>query len=318
MRWLTSLCVLAASWTAGVLAADADSEMKSVPLRTHSLSAPYLDSDMASRWWDFGGDTLIRADKYVRLAADQPAQSGWLFSRIPLTANNWEIEMEFSISGKGSLHGDGFALWVTKERAQPGNVFGHVDRFEGLGVFFDTYKNNRPGVVFPYVMAMMGDGNTMYDRANDGKANELGGCSARGLRGSTVPSKARLTYIKDESLSLELQYKTEGTWTKCFDIKATDAVPLKLPNQAYLGFSAHTGDLSDNFDIVDVQTKNLYTPRAATSRQGYGKTASSYTRQKEGGGWMWFFFKLILFAGLCVGAYVGYNAYRTRNRYSRF
>ena len=134
---------------------------------------------MSSRWWDFGGDTLIRADKYVRLAADQPSQSGWIFSRIPLTANNWEIEMEFSIAGKGNLHGDGFDMWITKERAQPGNVFGHTDRFEGLGLFFDTYKNNRPGVVFPYVMAMMGDGNTQYDRANDGKANELGGCSVR-------------------------------------------------------------------------------------------------------------------------------------------
>lgn len=85
--------------------------------------------------------------------------------------------MEFSIAGKGNLHGDGFAMWITKDRAQPGDVFGHVDRFEGLGVFFDTYKNNRPGVVFPYVMAMMGDGQTSYDRANDGKANELGGCS---------------------------------------------------------------------------------------------------------------------------------------------
>lgn len=120
---------------------------------------------------------MIRADKYVRLAADQPSQSGWIFSRIPLTANNFEIEMEFSIAGKGNLHGDGFAMWITKERAQPGDVFGHTDRFEGLGVFFDTYKNNRPGVVFPYVMAMMGDGKTTYDRANDGKANELGGCS---------------------------------------------------------------------------------------------------------------------------------------------
>lgn len=25
---------------------------------------PYLDNDMQSRWWDFGGDTLVRADQY--------------------------------------------------------------------------------------------------------------------------------------------------------------------------------------------------------------------------------------------------------------
>lgn len=134
---------------------------------------------MSSRWWDFGGDTIIRADQYIRLTSDLPSQSGWLFSRLPLTATNWEIEFEFSIHGQGHLHGDGFAMWITKERAQPGPVFGHADQFEGLGIFFDTYKNNRPGVVFPYVMAMLGDGKTTYDAANDGKANELAGCSVR-------------------------------------------------------------------------------------------------------------------------------------------
>jgi mannose-binding lectin 2 len=28
-------------------------------------------------------------------------------------------------------------------------------------------------------MGMIGDGQTSYDQANDGKANELGGCSVR-------------------------------------------------------------------------------------------------------------------------------------------
>lgn len=47
-------------------------------------------------------------------------------------------------------------MWITKQRATQGPVFGSADKFEGLGIFFDTYKNNRPGVVFPYVMAMLG------------------------------------------------------------------------------------------------------------------------------------------------------------------
>lgn len=70
-------------------------------------------------------------------------------------------------------------MWLTKERATPGNVFGSMDKFNGLGIFFDTYKNNRPGTVFPYVMAMNGDGQTPYDKDNDGKANEVAGCSVR-------------------------------------------------------------------------------------------------------------------------------------------
>ena len=75
-------------------------------------------------------------------------------------------------------------MWLTKQRGIPGPVFGSTDKFEGLGIFFDTYKNNRPGVQFPYVMAMLGDGQTSYDIGNDGKANELGGCSVRRLTSS--------------------------------------------------------------------------------------------------------------------------------------
>src|SRR5438046_3141437 len=69
------------------------------------------------------------------------------------------------------------ALWITKQRAQTGTVFGFIDKFEGLGVFIDTYKNSGTGTAFPYVMAMLGDGQTSYDNHNDGKANDIGGCS---------------------------------------------------------------------------------------------------------------------------------------------
>lgn len=88
-----------------------------------------------------------------------------------------QIEVEFKIHGIGNLHGDGMAIWVTEGRASPGTVFGHKDYFKGLGVFIDTYKNHRPGTVFPYVMAMLGNGTEPYDKDNDGLASELAGCS---------------------------------------------------------------------------------------------------------------------------------------------
>jgi len=129
-------------------------------------------------------------------------------------------------------------MWITKERAVPGPVFGSVDRFEGLAIFFDTYKNNRPGVSFPLVMAMMGDGQTAYDQANDGKSNELASCSARGLRAASVPTKARVTYFQDKSLSVDLQYKSDSSWTPCFTVTATSDRSINIPNVSYLGFSA--------------------------------------------------------------------------------
>ena len=125
--------------------------------------------------------SYVYAGRYIRLTSDRQAQSGWLFSRMPMTATNWMIEVEFKIHGAGHLHGDGMAIWLTEERAQPGKVFGHRDNFNGLGVFIDTYKNQRPGVVFPYVMAMLGNSSVSYDKDHDGKDNELAGCSVCSL-----------------------------------------------------------------------------------------------------------------------------------------
>ncbi|KAF2836877.1 hypothetical protein M501DRAFT_1059808 [Patellaria atrata CBS 101060] len=311
-------------WSLGLISAQ-DGEIKSIALRTHSLGAPYLDSDLQSRWFDFGGDTVVRTDKYIRLTSDRPSRAGWLFSRVPLTATNWEIEVEFKIHGQNTLYGDGFAMWLTKQRATGGDVFGFVDKWDGLAIFFDTYKNNRPGVVFPLVLAAMNDGTQPYDKENDGKANELAGCSSRGIRNQNFPTKARLTYFAEKSLKLELHYKTEGKWTECFDIP-----DVKIPPVAYLGFSAETGELSDNHDIISIQTRNLYQPNKPETGTGgstLGGTGSKggfmggSTKGKvrtEGGGWGWFLVKFVLFGFAVVGAYVGFTAWRTSRRASRF
>ncbi|OAA58582.1 lectin family integral membrane [Niveomyces insectorum RCEF 264] len=316
---LWSLALAAGAWAAGD-----DSEIKSIGLRTHSLGQPYLDSDMQSRWYEYGGDTVIRTDQYIRLTADRPSQMGWLFSRVPLTATNWQIEVEFKIHGQNTLYGDGFAMWLTKERGQQGPVFGSVDKFEGLGIFFDTYKNNRPGVVFPFVMAMVGDGKTSYDKDTDGKSNELAGCSARGIRGPH-PNLFRLTYFQDKSLKLELQYKAEGEWTLCFETSE----PPTLPPVTYLGFSAETGELSDNHDIISVSVSSLYGPpvndKTAGTPGSRGSTGhrpatagSTSSHGKQGGGWLWFFTKIVLFVVVLGGGYVGYTAWRTNKRSHRF
>ncbi|KAK5708397.1 hypothetical protein LTR97_000937 [Elasticomyces elasticus] len=310
---LSLLSVLLAAWSPFAVAQEAD-DVKSIPLRTHSLQQPYLDSDMQSRWFDFGGSTVIRADQYIRLTGQHPSQAGWIFSRVPLTATNWEIEVEFGVHGTNNLFGDGMAMWVTKDRAQQGTVFGMKDKFEGLGLFFDTYKNNRPGVVFPYIMAMVGDGQTSYDQANDGKANELAGCSVRGIRNADFNTKAKITYFQDKQLTVDIMYKKEDEWTRCFEVPN-----VKLPSVTYLGFSAETGELSDNHDLYKVETKNLYSPSGSTNRgaagsKEYSRGKGRPNQPKESGSWMWFFTKFLLAGSVLVVAYVGFTAYRARQR----
>ncbi|KEZ42623.1 hypothetical protein SAPIO_CDS5867 [Scedosporium apiospermum] len=317
--WLSAAGLAALAWAKKDTTSpkDIDGEVKSIALRTHTLVQPYLDSDMQSRWYDFGGDTIIRTDSYIRLTSDRPSQAGWIFSRVPLTATNWEVEVEFKIHGKNQLFGDGFAMWITKERASPGPVFGHADNFNGLGVFFDTYKNNRPGVVFPYVMAMFGDGNTRYDKETDGKNTELAGCSARGIRNAQVPTKLKLTYFQDKSLKLELQYKADGEWTQCFETNE----PPAMPQISYLGFSAETGELSDNHDIISIRARNLYiAPRSSKPAAGKNKKpqkAHSYQKKKSGS-WLGFLVKSVLVLFVIAGSYVAYTAWRTSKKSHRF
>ena len=115
---------------------------------------------------------------------------------------------------------------------------------------------------------------------------------------------------------MELMYKGDDEWLPCFDIP-----DVKIPSVAYLGFSAHTGELSDNFDILGVETKNLYNTGPAGSRpsqQDSKKGKTSDPNKPQGGSWSWFFFKVAIFLMLCGGGYVGYTMYRSRTRGSRF
>jgi len=92
-----------------------------------------------------------------------------------------------------------------------------------------------------------------------------------------------------------------------------------MPSTAYLSFSAETGELSDNFDIISVETRNVYSPVGSST--GIGKNMGQQSRggrgrreKKSGGGWGWFFMKIIMFIIVAGGAYVGYTYYRMKQR----
>jgi len=55
--WLQVLSCLA------VFGQQQDDSFKTVPLRTHSLYQPYLDSDLQSRWFDYGGSTISECNR---------------------------------------------------------------------------------------------------------------------------------------------------------------------------------------------------------------------------------------------------------------
>lgn len=297
----------------------------------HSLKKPFLDKYFSSRFYDYGGDTLIKSDSFIRLTGDRPGEAGWLFSKLPALPEHFQVEFDFKIHGEGSsLYGDGLAMWITTHKGELGPVFGSSDQFQGLGIFFDTYKNHRPGKTFPYVMAMVGDGKTFYDGANDGLANEVAGCSARGLHNPKDISHARLTYVKGKFLSFDLDYKTkneeERKWVNCFVIDADTAA---LPSSAlFLGFSARTGQLSENHDIHRVQVFSLRnppdsyqglldidngkTPRIEGKKASYDYFTNLQDQNKSGSSWTMFFMKIIGFLAVLIIALFAYGLYSTK------
>ena len=117
---------------------------------------------------------------------------------------------------------------------------------------------------------------------------------------------------------MDLMYKNEDEWTRCFQVQN-----VKLPSVSYLGFSAETGELSDNHDIISVDAKNLYSPSGMSGTGPAGSKEYSKNKYKadkptsEGGSWFWFFMKFVLFGLTVTGAYVGYTVYRSR-RSNRF
>ncbi|OBZ69761.1 hypothetical protein A0H81_10231 [Grifola frondosa] len=323
---------------------------RTVSLRTHSIYAPYIDQDLQNRWWDFG------ADAYV----------GWLWSRVPLTSSNFVLEVEFKsafwihpiqslrcmsnvlsqISSDSShLYGDGLAIWVTKDRAQPGSVFGsvgqclaparidiksaYVDNFEGLGIFLDTYANSRHPFSFPRITAMVGDGKTSYDQAHDGDANSLGACSAN-YRRTNVATKIKITYLREQYLNykackllLEAQCPEKLTfvlgddWTDCFTVHG-----ITLPLAPYVGFSAMTGDVSDNHDIISVTTYSAVLSSPDAQRDKLGGAGKGKSVLAAAPGWTWTIIKVVLFLGVCAGVLVGYKTWVLKQaggpRYGRF
>ncbi|CAO1631591.1 unnamed protein product [Parajaminaea phylloscopi] len=305
-----------------------------VPLRTHSIFAPYVESTLQNKFWDYGGDTIIDTNRHVRLTQDKPHQMGWLWSRLPITTPSYEISFEFRIDGSASTtFGDGLAMWLTQERAQPGPVFGSKDYFTGLGIFFDTFANARHPYSFPRIMAMQGNGVESYRAGKDGASQELAGCSLD-VRKAKVATKARLTYIKDVFLELQVQYEEWDKWESCFKLE-----DVKVPVNPYLGFSALTGDLSDAHDIVSISSNSIvfkhrnFAELEAERRRHFPKDGSKpgTTKGKKSGrkllggghaiarffgglvGFIWFLVKW----GLVVAAFAGVVVVALRWRKAR-
>uniref|UniRef100_A0A8C7TG81 Lectin, mannose-binding 2 n=1 Tax=Oncorhynchus mykiss TaxID=8022 RepID=A0A8C7TG81_ONCMY len=207
--------------------------------REHSLMKPYQGvGSSPSSQWDFWGSTLVTSS-YVRLTPDERSRQGSIWNTV--------VSKELK-----NLHGDGIAIWYTKERLHPGPVFGNQDHFVGLALFVDTFRNDLHGMdrSFPYIYAIVNNGSLPYDHGNDGRNSELGGCSSE-IRNKDHDTYLAIRYSKGR-LTVMIDIDDKNEWKECIDIGG-----VRLPTGYYFGASAATGDLSDNHDIISMKMYQL-------------------------------------------------------------
>jgi len=249
-------------------------------LEEYSFRAPLTDINPFTGQrqianWDLGG-TAVAHRSFVRLTAEAQGSKGWMTSQQPLSLSEWSAMMELRASGHSAhLYGDGLAIWLVKASDHiEGPVFGREDKWNGLGIFFDTFQNvdHSHHHKHPYIYAMMNDGTKPYipdaettadnvkNQALPG-AHENSGCSyefryAEDREDVTVLNHTRVHMVyRNKILKIRLQQTSSGVakeWFQCIDMK-----DVEVPSPAFFGISAATGDLVDNHDIVQFIVRPL-------------------------------------------------------------
>lgn len=242
------------------------------PITLSYLSLPpFLNSQNIFPHYKNGGNMLLsRTAEYVRLVQDAPKQSGNLFSHVAISTDDLsaiEVEVEFKLFGnqeKTNLIGDGMAIWLTTEQLNQGDVFGMQDKFNGLGLFIDTYKNDNSKKnrhAFPYLSIQRNRGQeNFYHKNTDGIDTQLGGCSlSRIYNNEAKSSKIRMTYVRNANVfEIDVDIEGNNNWKTCFrkeNLLADDILPIG--RQLYFGVSAETGELHHNVDLYSINVKSF-------------------------------------------------------------
>ncbi|XP_067646729.1 protein ERGIC-53 [Eurosta solidaginis] len=222
----------------------------------YSFKPPYLaQKDGTVPFWEYGGNAIASAES-VRVAPSLRSQKGGIWTKSPTNFDWWEVEIVFRVSGRGRIGADGLAFWYTTQKGDyNGAVFGSSDRWNGLGLFFDSFDNDNKHNN-PYIMAVVNDGTKQFDHQNDGTTQLLSGC-LRDFRNKPFPTRARIQYYNNVLTVLFHNGMTNNNEDYEMCLRADG---VQLPKNAYFGLTAATGGLADDHDVFHFLTTSLHAP----------------------------------------------------------
>uniref|UniRef100_S4RV84 L-type lectin-like domain-containing protein n=1 Tax=Petromyzon marinus TaxID=7757 RepID=S4RV84_PETMA len=171
------------------------------------------------------------------------------------------------------------ALWYTANQGSEGPVFGAADRWNGLGVFLDSFDNDGMRNN-PMVLALVNDGTQNYNHQTDGITQAQGNC-VRDFRNKPYPVRVKVSYYRSALTVMVNSGLTPDTedYEPCVAVNN-----VVLPPQGYFGISAATGGLADDHDVLSVQLYSLVEPgqeEAAGPEGAVNAGAQEATEAKE-------------------------------------
>ncbi|GFN88970.1 ergic-53 like protein [Plakobranchus ocellatus] len=232
-----------------------------------SFKGPHLvQRDNTVPFWEYFGDALA-GDEGIRITPSLRSKKGSVWSKNKLENNGWEIEAGLRIAGRGRIGADGMAIWFTENRASAQDdpntnvVFGAADKWNGLGVFLDSFDNDGQHNN-PYIMGVVNNGQVSYDHQSDGSNQHIGGC-LRDFRNKPFPVRIKIEYYNN-MLTVRVNNGLTNN-ANDFEICFT-AMNVVLPASGYVGISAATGGLADDHDALYLLTHTLHDPTAQTAQ----------------------------------------------------
>lgn len=227
-----------------------------------TFEPPFNDVDHAgerivSKQWRSYGVAAVNTN-FVRLTPDRQSKKGALWSRKSIDISSISSILKFRISGQGKqFFGDGLALWiVTQGYYIEGDLHGFQEKFTGIGIIFDTFKNAESIQVHRDVTVLINDGQKTWQMMTE----TVEGCNINAryhaeradfnVKDSVSLAKFLLT---ETSLDLFIDAKNTGEWSRCVKIDNLD-LPRDWLRHSHIGFTASTGQLADNHDVISLAT----------------------------------------------------------------
>jgi mannose-binding lectin 2 len=129
-----------------------------------------------NRNWKAGGAAVVNTN-FARLTPDRQSKKGSLWSKKPLGVDEFSAILKFRISGQGKqFFGDGIGFWIMQQSFwKEGNLHAVDERFVGVGIIFDTFKNTENLASHRDVTVIVNDGEKTWEMMTE----DVRGCQAQ-------------------------------------------------------------------------------------------------------------------------------------------